>query len=133
ALYTKVLRFSLLWSVSAFCGHAAPVPLPNLRPVPFTQVQIHDSFWSLRQETNRLASIPVNLAMLEKSGNIRNFELAAAGATNGFRGPVFMDSDVYKAIEAASYSLATHPDAELARRLDAIIAKIAAAQQPDGY
>jgi DUF1680 family protein len=128
-----ILGISLLLSAPALWASAEPGPLLNLRPVPFTQVQIRDSFWSPRQETNRLASIPVNLAMLEKSGNIQNFELAAAGATNGFRGPVFMDSDVYKAIEAASYSLATHPDAELARRLDSIIAKIAAAQQPDGY
>ncbi len=112
---------------------SSPAPLSKLRPVPFTQVQIRDSFWAPRQETNRVATIPVNLAMLEKSGNIRNFELAAAKATNGFSGPVFMDSDVYKALESASYSLATHPDRELEARLDEIIAKLAAAQQPDGY
>ncbi|MGC8834946.1 MAG: glycoside hydrolase family 127 protein, partial [Armatimonadota bacterium] len=68
-----------------------------------------------------------------KSGNIRNFELAAAGAREGYSGPLFMDSDLYKVVEAASYSLATHPDPQLERRLDEIIAKIAAAQMPDGY
>ena len=47
---------------------------------------------------------------LVEAGNIRNFELAAAGKREGFSGPVFMDSDVYKALEAAAYSLATHPD-----------------------
>lgn len=91
-------------------------PLPKLSVVPFTQVEIKDSFWSPRRETNRLVSIPVNLAMLEKSGNLRNFDLAAARATNGFTGPVFMDSDVYKALEAASYSLATPADPELDKR-----------------
>lgn len=105
----------------------------NLQAVPFTAVKISDSFWSARQETNRIASIPVSLDNLEKAGNLNNFRLAARGATNGFSGPMFMDSDVYKAIEAASFSLATHPDRELAARLDAIIALIAAAQQPDGY
>lgn len=109
------------------------VRLPKLRAVPFTDVVIADAFWAPRRATNRLASIPVNLAMLEKSGNLRNFELAGAGATNGYTGPVFMDSDLYKALEAASCSLATDPDPELARRLDGIIATIAAAQQPDGY
>jgi hypothetical protein len=44
-----------------------------------------------------------------------------------------MDSDVYKAIEAASFSLATHPDAQLEARLDSIISLVAGAQQPDGY
>src|SRR5512137_982380 len=44
-----------------------------------------------------------------------------------------MDSDLYKALEAASYSLATHPDPALGKQLDDIIAIIAAAQQPDGY
>jgi DUF1680 family protein len=108
-------------------------PLLKLRAVPFTDVKITDSFWAPRQETNRIASIPVNLENLEKAGNLQNFRLAARQATSGFQGPVFMDSDVYKALEAASYSLATHPDPDLEKRLDAIIASLAAAQQRDGY
>ena len=48
-------------------------------------------------------------------------------------GPVYMDSDLYKALEAASYSLATYRDPALERRVDDVIAKIAAAQRPDGY
>ena len=72
---------------------------------PFTNLQIEDTFWTPRQETNRVASIPANLDNLEKAGNIRNFELAAKGAREGFSGPVFMDSDLYKGLEAAAYSL----------------------------
>ncbi len=112
---------------------AADAPFVKLRAVPFTAVQITDAFWAPRRETNRVASIPVNLENLEKAGNLENFRLAARRATNGFIGPVFMDSDVYKALEAASYSLATHPDPALDQRLDAIIALLAAAQLPDGY
>ncbi len=78
---------------------AEPAPLLKLRAVPFTQVRIRDSFWAARQETNRVAAIAINLAMLEKAGNIHNFELAAAGATNGYSGPVFMDSDLYKGLD----------------------------------
>jgi hypothetical protein len=44
-----------------------------------------------------------------------------------------MDSDLYKALEAAAYSLATHPDAGLELRVETLIAKLAAAQQQDGY
>jgi uncharacterized protein len=128
--FLSLATISLL-AVSSFGADEAP--LLKLRPVPFTAVRITDTFWAPRQETNRVASIPVNLENLEKSGNLENFRLAAKGAREGFRGPVFMDSDVYKALEAAACSLATHPDPALDKRLDEIIATLAAAQQPDGY
>jgi DUF1680 family protein len=105
----------------------------KLRAVPFTEVQINDSFWSPRRETNRLVSIPVNFENLEKSKNIENLRLAGKRATEGFTGPVFMDSDIYKALEAAAYSLATHRDPALDKKVDEIIAILAAAQMPDGY
>ena len=41
----------------------------------------------------------------------------------------FDDTDVYKLIEGAAYSLQSHPDPELDKYLDGIIAKIAAAQE----
>jgi DUF1680 family protein len=129
----KATLATICGSLLAFSSSAAEAPLLKLQAVPFTEVQIRDAFWRPRQETNRIASIPVNLANLEKAGNLENFRLAGQGTTNGFMGPVFMDSDVYKAIEAASYSLATHPDPSLEHKLDDIIALIAAAQQPDGY
>ncbi|HSV73661.1 MAG TPA: beta-L-arabinofuranosidase domain-containing protein [Chthonomonadales bacterium] len=105
----------------------------KLEPVPFTQVRIADVFWAPRQETNRTVSIPHSLAMLERSGNLRNMDLAAAGKRDGYSGPVFMDSDLYKAIEAAAFSLAARPDPALDAEVDRIVAHIAAAQMPDGY
>lgn len=112
---------------------AAPAPLARLRAVPLPDVKIADAFWLPRQETNRLVSIPINFDNLEKAGNLADLRLAAKGVREGYQGPVFMDSDLYKAMEAASYSLATHPDAGLEKKLDEIIATLAAAQQPDGY
>jgi DUF1680 family protein len=108
-------------------------PLLKLQAVPFTRVEIKDAFWAPRQEVNRQVSIPHSLDMLEKYGNLRNFTLAAQGARKGFTGFVFADSDVYKTLEAASYALATNPDPALEKRVDAVIARLAAAQQPDGY
>jgi DUF1680 family protein len=128
----RFLTLAWLLAVTASLA-AAGEPLVKLRAVPFTDVQIHDSFWSPRQEVNRTVSIPLNFDMLEKSGNLKNLELAAARAKSGFIGPVFMDSDVYKALEAASYSLATHRDPVLEKRIDEIIAKLAHAQLADGY
>ena len=114
-------------------GDPVSPTLANLRPVPFMDVKIADAFWLPRQETNRVASIQVSFENLERSGNLEALRLAAQRATNGSRGPVYRDSDVYKALEAASYSLAIHPDPILDRQLDEIIATLAAAQLPDGY
>jgi len=107
--------------------------LLKLQAVPFTEVTLQDAFWAPRRETNRLVSIPFSLQKLEEAGNLEDIRLAARGATNGYRGPVFMDSDLYKALEAVAYSLATHPDPALERQLEDIIRLLAAAQQPDGY
>jgi len=131
---TTRLCVTMLAAVVAAPARAAGEAVPrNVQAVPFTDVTITDSFWAPRREANRTASIPVNLENLEKAGNLENLRLAARKATTGFRGPVFMDSDVYKALEAAAYSLATDPDPALDKRLDEIIAIIAAAQEPDGY
>src|SRR5262249_53195998 len=131
----RVFAIYLVLLAMVAVAPAAPpgTPLMKLREVSFTQVRIQDSFWSPRREANRKVSIPHALDMLEQAGNIRNMELAATGARLGYSGPVFMDSDLYKTLEAASYSLATAPDPALAKRIDGIIAKIAAAQMPDGY
>lgn len=131
----RMLQLNLFTAATVFALPllAADAPLAKLRAVPFTDVKIADAFWLPRQETNRLVTIPINFENLEKAGNLPDLRLAAQKATKGFIGPVFMDSDVYKAMEAASYSLATHPDAALEKRLDDIITTLAAAQQPDGY
>ena len=130
---TAALAFLGSAVLSAPLTVASEQPLLKLRPVPFKDVKIQDSFWAPRRETNRVASIPFSLQKLEEAGNLEDMRLAARGATNGFRGPVFMDSDLYKALEAAAYSLATRPDPVLEKQLDDIISLLAAAQQPDGY
>ncbi|GHT11166.1 hypothetical protein FACS1894170_04360 [Planctomycetales bacterium] len=105
--------------------------------VPFTEVHFDDAFWSPRLKTNREISIPHNYKWCEDTGRFSNFANAAKllkGETHGdFKGIFFNDSDVYKVLEGTAYSLADHPDAELEKRADDVIAKIAAAQQPNGY
>src|ERR1039458_4445185 len=51
---------------------ASEQPLLKLRPVPFRDVKIEDSFWAPRRETNRVASIPFSLQQLEEAGNLEN-------------------------------------------------------------
>jgi DUF1680 family protein len=107
--------------------------LAALNPVPFTQVKIEDRFWAPRIETNRKVTLPHNIKECETTGRIRNFAIAAGLEKGNFEGIYFNDSDVYKMLEGAAYTLAVHPDPALDRKLDDVIGKIAAAQQPDGY
>jgi len=102
-------------------------------PVPFTKVRIADEFWLPRMETNRRVTIPYDFKMCEETGRIDNFAIAGRLKEGQFRGIFFDDSDVYKVIEGAAYALALRPDAQLDKYLDGLIAKIAAAQEPDGY
>jgi DUF1680 family protein len=104
-----------------------------VRPVPFTAVKIDDAFWSPRIETNRTVTIPFDFRKCEETGRIDNFVKAAHQMPGKYEGYAFNDSDVFKVMEGAAYSLALHPDPELDAYLDGLIAKVAAAQEPDGY
>jgi DUF1680 family protein len=103
------------------------------QPVPFTQVSIQDDFWSPRIETNRNVTIPYDFQKCEETGRIDNFDKAAGKMEGSHIGLHFNDSDVYKIIEGAAYALQVHLDPELEAYIDAIIEKIAAAQEADGY
>ncbi|WP_438479806.1 glycoside hydrolase family 127 protein [Oleiharenicola lentus] len=69
----------------------------------------------------------------ERSGTVNNFKVAAKELEGKFHGLWFQDSDLAKWLEAASYKLATHPEAKLETDLDEMIATIAKAQEADGY
>jgi len=102
--------------------------------VSLTAVKLTDSFWAPRLETNRTVTIPFALEQSESTGRIKNFEIAGGAAQGSFCSKYpFDDSDVYKVIEGAAYSLMVHPDPQLETKIDEIIAKIAAAQEEDGY
>jgi len=125
---------SVLVALFALLLLAAPGSAEARRQaVPFTEVRLTDDFWRPRQETNRAVTIPHAFQECEDTGRIRNFEIAGKLAEGQFEGIYFNDSDVYKMLEGIAYDLALHPDPALDRRTDELIAKIAAAQQSDGY
>ena len=102
--------------------------------VPLTAVELTDAFWAPRLETNRMVTVPFALEQSDSTGRIKNFEIAGGAAEGKFCSKYpFDDSDVFKVIEGAAYSLMSHPDAALEKSLDDTIAKIAAAQEKDGY
>ena len=104
-----------------------------IHPVNFTSVHLTDSFWAPRIERNRTVTIPASFARCESTGRVQNFVMAARRRGKfGTKFP-FDDTDIYKTIEGASYSLAVHPDPELKAYVDALIDTVARAQEPDGY
>lgn len=109
-------------------------PFVALRSVGIDAVRLEDGFWKPRLDINRDVTIPAQLKHCYETGRIDNFRRAAGKIGGEFKGLYpFDDSDVYKWAEAASWSLATHPDAKLEADLDAVIQEIADAQGPDGY
>jgi uncharacterized protein len=110
-----------------------------VQPVPFTAVHLDDVFWAPRIETNRVETIPFAFKQCELSGRVNNF-IRAAKVLRGEPlentkppGYPFDDTDVYKVIEGASYSLSVHADPKLDAYVDSLIERIAAAQEEDGY
>ena len=105
-----------------------------IKPTPFTDVHLDDAFWSPRLETNRRVTIPFAFEKCQETGRTDNFAIAGGLMDGSYHGVYpFDDSDVYKTIEGAAYSLSLERDEELEKYLDDLIAKIAAAQEGDGY
>ncbi|NMO54609.1 glycoside hydrolase family 127 protein [Actinoplanes sp. TBRC 11911] len=99
------------------------------KPFDARQVQLVDGFWADRVRINRERTIPHGLDQLRRAGNLENLRLAAGGA-GAYRGDLpFLDSDVYKWLEAVGWSA----DDDLAAAADEVIALVAAAQRGDGY
>ena len=105
-----------------------------IQPVSFTDVKVTDHFWAPRIELNQKVTIPIALDQCYKTGRVENFKIAAKITKGKFQSEYpFDDSDIYKIIEGASYSLQTNPDAQLEKRIDSLIYYIGKAQEPDGY
>jgi DUF1680 family protein len=94
---------------------------------------IEGGLWARRQQINRDAALPHGYRMLEVAGNLENLRIAAGASTGRYQGPVFMDSDVYKWIEAAAYEHARQPGDWLRSHMASAIDVVAAAQGDDGY
>jgi DUF1680 family protein len=104
-----------------------------IQPVPFTSVKLTDHFWTPRIETNRTVTIPASFDRCESTGRVKNFVMAAEHQGKFCTAYPFDDTDIYKTIEGASYSLAEHPDPKLSAYLDSLITIVGKAQEPDGY
>lgn len=105
----------------------------NVKPVPFNEVHVDDDFWTPRLETSRKVTIPYCFKKCEETGRIRNYEKAAGLMEGKHEGIYFNDSDVYKVMEGAAYSLQVQPDTMMRLYLDKVVRIMAGAQWEDGY
>nr|WP_235857025.1 beta-L-arabinofuranosidase domain-containing protein [Occultella glacieicola] len=105
-----------------------------LRPLGLAEVRIVGGFWGRRQHVNGSATIVHIEHWLEREGWLGNFDAAADGRLPGARrGREFADSEVYKLLEAMAWEIGRTGDEVVQGRYDAIVARVAAAQEPDGY
>jgi DUF1680 family protein len=138
----NIVIFSLIGSALLYGWQASDTSIRAdypIRPVRFTDVHVTDEFWAPRIELNRTVSIPTAFDQCERTGRLENFTRAAQ-VLKGLdlkdkHAPPFPfdDTDPYKVLEGASYALTVKPDPKLNAYLDSVIAKISAAQEPDGY
>jgi DUF1680 family protein len=105
-----------------------------ISPVPFTSVKVTEAFWGQRLKASREVTIPLAFSKCEETGRYKNFVMAAHPSdTIKVTGFSFDDTDVYKTIEGASYSIQTYPNKKLDKYIDSVLVLVAAAQEPDGY
>ena len=108
-------------------------PHARLHALPFAAAQVTGGFWAERQAVNRTAGLRHGYEQLDLAGNFHNLRLAAGMTTGEYKGYLYLDSDLYKWLEAVSYALAAGPDPDLEAMANSTIGLLAAAQQGDGY
>jgi hypothetical protein len=105
-----------------------------LRPLGLSEVAITGGFWGERQHTNSVATLTHINGFLESEGWLTNFDLATSGGLpEGRRGREFSDSEVYKYLEAVAWEIGRQDNSALEVAFRAVTARVAAAQETDGY
>ncbi|MFD1366396.1 glycoside hydrolase family 127 protein [Actinoplanes sichuanensis] len=102
----------------------------RLRPLGVGEVTLRSGFWQRRQDTNSAHTLAHIERWLEKAGWLANFELVDVGDR---RGREFADTEVYKYLEALAWEYGRTRDPEIDNRYRAIVRRVVAAQEPDGY
>ena len=130
----KLFYISFLFLLISGCTQKEPQKNDYpIQPVSSQNVELTDNFWSKRIATNRDVTIPYCFQKCEETHRIANFEVAGGLVEGTFEGIRYNDSDVFKIMEGAAYSLQQKYDPKLDEYLDSLIFKIAAAQEDDGY
>ncbi len=114
-------------------GPVAPAPDSQaaLRPVP--GVRITGGLWHTLQQLDRAVTLEEAFRQLEEAGNLSNFRVAAGEQDGPYRGKLYLDSDVYKTLEAVAWEQGRSPAGPLAEWQETVTDLVARAQRADGY
>ncbi|WZH35568.1 MAG: glycoside hydrolase family 127 protein [Microbacterium enclense] len=105
-----------------------------LTPLGLNEVRITGGFWGERQDTNARNTLTHIFGRLESEGWLPNFDRGSAGTLpTGRRGREFSDSEVFKYLEAVAWEIGRSDDPALERTFRGVVARVAAAQEADGY
>ena len=104
-----------------------------LRPLGIDEVRITGGLWGDAQRLNGEVIIEHCYSWMDRIGWLANFDRAAGRVDGAHDGIEFVDSEVYKLLEAMAWELGRADDPALAARFTDLVSRIGAAQQPDGY
>ncbi len=129
-----VLAIFALFAANAALSMSGQSPHAQLGQLSLSQVEITGGFWGERREQLWKTVLPYQWTQLESHHDLDNFRVLAGLKQGVHMGPVYLDSDLYKWLEAASYMSGKHPrDDLLASRVDEVTKLIGKVQMPDGY
>lgn len=126
----KIFVSISLLAATVLYGQKKDYPIQGVN---FTQVKLTDNFWLPKIKVNHQVTIPASFERCESTGRVKNFEMAATKTGKFCTIFPFDDTDIYKTIEGASFSLSLFPDKKMETYIDTLITKIGKAQEPDGY
>lgn len=105
-----------------------------ITPVNIQNVKLKDSFWLPIIKRVQEKTIEYSIEKVDEEGRLDNFLIAGGKIEGQVKGAMpFDDTDVYKIIEGASYSLISSPNEQLSIMLDSLINIIKIGQEEDGY
>ncbi|MGK9367445.1 glycoside hydrolase family 127 protein [Melioribacter sp. Ez-97] len=130
----KIIAFILLLSSLIFPQDKIKRSGYRISPVDIRNVTVNDDFWLPKIKTIQETTIKYAFEKCEEEGRMDNFLVAGGKKKGEYRGEMpFDDTDLYKIIEGASYSLVSSPNKELEDYIDSVIAIIKTGQEEDGY
>ena len=118
-------------------GHGPVAPTNHSvgthRPLTAGEIRLTGGLLKAWQDRNALVTLPLAPERLVEAGNLQNFEVAQSGSALDYVGPPWMDSDIYKTVEAMAWQASIDSAEGFHDFLDESCALLATAQQPDGY